>query len=287
MNIEDLNLVPFIRDADYAIRPPFLLGERNLMDYIIFYVQEGIFEICTNGNSHILKEGDLALLQPGDIHTIKGLTNTINPYIHLDFFYHPNRKSSFITLPGQVDLSTYRALMQPTLNQCDGIRIPLKLTFSHSQKMKDLVLKIIECWQLQSYVGRMEAHQLAHEWIAVLIKQYMVSQTGSTQAKPFLNWITSYLAFHISEPISVQDMASRAGLSTSRFTVLFKEHFGLTPHQYLLKFRIEHAQELLKEGKPIKVISEYCGFTDVHHFAKTFKASVGLTPGAYRDSITF
>ncbi|BBH18758.1 AraC family transcriptional regulator [Paenibacillus baekrokdamisoli] len=282
MNIEEVDLVPFIRSAGYAIRPPFLLGERNLLDYIIFYVQEGNFEIQVGGEWHLLKDGDLALLQPGDIHTIKGLTNTINPYVHLDFFYNPHRLNSFITLPGQVDMSTYQPLMQPRLGSFANFNLPVRLELSHPQKMRDLVLKMIDNWQLQTYIGKMEAHQLAHEWISNLIKHYMTPQTSLTHAKPFLNWITSYFAFHISEPISVEDMARRSGLSPSRFTVLFKQHFGITPHQYLLKLRLEHAQELLKAGQAIKLVSEYCGFTDVHHFSKTFKATFGLTPGQYR-----
>ncbi|OPA76946.1 hypothetical protein BVG16_17540 [Paenibacillus selenitireducens] len=283
MHIEEFELVPYIRNADYAIRPPFLLGKRNLLDYIIFYVQEGLFEIQVDGDTHVLKEGDWALLQPGDIHTIRGMTNTINPYIHLDFFYNTQKKNSFITGPGQVDLSLHASFMQPRLNHCDGFNVPVKLELDQPQRMRDLVFKIIESWQLQTYIGKLEAHQLVHEWIAAFMKQYMISAPVRTQAKPFLNWITSYFAFHISEPITIHDMAKRAGLSESRFTVLFKQYFGMTPHQYLLKLRIEHAEELLRDGQSIKKVSEYCGFTDVHHFAKTFKAMTGITPGRYRE----
>lgn len=282
MILEEHTITPYIRIADYAIRPPFFLGERNLLDYIIFYVQEGLFEIQLNGQLHTLKEGDLCLLQPGDIHTIKGVTNTINPYIHLDFFYNPFRENSFVTLPGQLDMTPFTAYMQPRLHDSGMVRIPFKLKTSHSSKLRDLVLKMIECWQLQTYLGVQEANQLAHEWLLILFKEYMTPQPGALPHKPFLNWITSYCAFHISEPINVTDMAKRAGLSPSRFTVLFKQHFKTTPYQYLLTLRIEHAKELLKEGLSIQKVSEYCGFTDVHHFSKAFKAATGVTPGYYK-----
>lgn len=282
MRLEDHTITPYIRIADYAIRPPFFLGERSLLDYIIFYVQEGLFEIQVNGQAHTLKEGDLCLLQPGDIHTIKGITNTINPYIHLDFFYNPLRESSFITYPGQLDMTSYASYMQPRLHHCEIIQIPFKLETAHSNKMRDLVLKMIECWQLQTYMGISEANQLAHEWLIALFKEYMKPHPGSISPKPFLNWITSYFAFHISEPINVSDMAKRAGLSPSRFTVLFKQHFEMTPYQYLLKLRIEHAKELLREGHSIQKVSEYCGFTDVHHFSKTFKSATRVNPGYYK-----
>lgn len=282
MILENQAIAPFIRIADYAIRQPFFLGERNLLDYIIFYVQEGLFEIQVNGEIHTLKEGDLCLLQPGDVHTIKGMTNTINPYIHLDFFYNPEREHSFVTRTGQVDMTSYASFMQPRLHHCDALQIPFKLEAAHSNKMRNLVLRMIECWQLQSFMGIQEANQLAHEWLITLFKAYMKPQPESLSPKPFLNWITSYFAFHISEPIHVRDMARRAGLSPSRFTVIFKQHFNMTPYQYLLKLRINHAQELLKEGVSIQKVSEYCGFTDVHHFSRAFKSTTGVNPGQFK-----
>jgi transcriptional regulator GlxA family with amidase domain len=151
--------------------------------------------------------------------------------------------------------------------------------------MRELVLRMIDCWQQQTYVGIMEAHQLAYEWIAALFKQYMRPQPSALAQQPFLNWIASYFAFHLSEPINVGDMAKKAGLSPSRFTVLFKQHFNMTPYQYLLKLRIEYAQELLREGLTLQKASEYCGFADVHHFSKTFKAITGINPGYYKRNL--
>lgn len=282
MKLEDYIIAPYVRESDYAIRPPFFLGERNLLDYIIFYVQEGSFEIEVNGNVHLLKAGDLCLLQPGDVHTIKGITDTINPYVHLDFFYNSEKDKSFITRPGQLDMSPYSTYTQPRLHECDSLLIPFKLETPHSVKLRDLVFKIIECWQSQTYLGIMEANQLAYEFLTVIFKSYMKPQAASSSRRPFLNWITSYLAFRISEPINVSDMAKRADLSPSRFTVLFKKQFNMTPYQYLLNLRIQHAQELLKEGMSLQQTSEYCGFTDVHHLSKTFKSITGVNPGYFK-----
>lgn len=285
MRIEAYDVVPYIRNADYAIRRPFLLGKRSLLDYIIFYVQEGTFEIELGGRTHTLQTGDHCLLQPGDVHAIRGLDDTINPYVHLDFFYRPKRDRSFITLPGQIDMAPYAELMQPRLNDSEAFELPLKLSFSHPQRMRDLVMKMIEAWRLGTYVGTLTAHKLAYEWYLSLAGAYMkTSPSASTDAKPLLNWMTSYFALHISDPITVKDMAKRAGLSPSRFNVVFAETFGTTPYQYLLRMRVDHAKELLGSGYPIKVVSEYCGFSDVHYFTKAFKSAVGVTPGQYREA---
>lgn len=282
MKLEEHVIAPYIRNAGYAVRQPFLLGERSLLDYIIFYVQQGTFEIRIGSQVHTVKEGELCLLQPGDVHTIRGMTNTINPYVHLDFFYNPHRESSFVTRPGQVDLSAYPDYMQPRLHASDACRIPFKLETEQHHKLRDLTLRMIDGWELQTYLGMMEANQLAHEWISLVFKTFMKQERALQSPRPFLNWITSYFAFHIADPIKVEDMARRAGLSVSRFNVLFKQYFDMTPYQYLMKLRIEHAEGLLREGVSMQKVSEYCGFTDVHHLSKTFKKLTGVNPGYYK-----
>lgn len=109
------------------------------------------------------------------------------------------------------------------------------------------------------------------------------AQRTSPQA---FNWISSYFSFNLGEPLSVVDMARRAGLSTSRFNDLFKIQYGMTPHQYLLDMRINHACELLyTTGLTQEEIANYCGFSDIHHFSKSFKKKVGVPPGEYRKDI--
>jgi transcriptional regulator GlxA family with amidase domain len=98
------------------------------------------------------------------------------------------------------------------------------------------------------------------------------------------NWITSYLSFNLNEPLSIENMARRANLSPSRFSALFKRRYSLSPHQYLLNLRVNHAKELLRNTELSQgEIAVYCGFSDIHHFSKTFKKRTGATPGEYQQ----
>jgi transcriptional regulator GlxA family with amidase domain len=120
-----------------------------------------------------------------------------------------------------------------------------------------------------------------------LVREYL-SQSG-TQEPPVerrtLGWLASYLSTHLGEPISVGDMAEQAGLSVSRFQVVFRESFGIPPARYLLELRVRHAGELLQATSwTLSHIAGLCGFSDVHHFAKTFRRLTGLTPGEHRRS---
>jgi transcriptional regulator GlxA family with amidase domain len=163
--------------------------------------------------------------------------------------------------------------------------VPVQLHPHHPAQFRSTLLKMVEEWQSGDLLGRLEANHLAMTLLLSLFKQYGQAPAVTARQPHSLNWVPSYLSFHIGEPLSVADMARRANLSPSRFGVVFRRHFGLSPHQYFLRLRIEHAQELLRTTDlPQREIAEYCGFADVHHFSKAFKRITRLPPGAYRTA---
>jgi len=83
-------------------------------------------------------------------------------------------------------------------------------------------------------------------------------------------------------PLSMELVARESGLSEYHFFRLFKTVFLISPHQYLIRKRIEMTSLLLKQGK--KCISEVailCGFADVFSFSKVFKKHVGVAPSVF------
>ena len=81
----------------------------------------------------------------------------------------------------------------------------------------------------------------------------------------------------------VDKMAKRVWFTRSRFTVLYKEFFGLPPNTDLVGIRIEHAKTLLKNtDQSVAQVSENCGYQSVDHFIRMFKKKTDLTPLKYR-----
>jgi AraC-like DNA-binding protein len=276
-------VVPYIREADFAIREPWYTPPRRLLDYLLLYVQEGECLVEVEGDEMLLTAGDLCLIQSDTLHSLRGRTNTITPYVHLDVFYNPRREEGFPTRGGQVSLSSHSHLVQPKLNDLDWLDVPVRLEPPHPVQFRAALLKMVEEWQRGDDLSRMEANHLALSLLLVIFRRYGRVQPASMRRPSSLNWVSSFLSFHIGEPLSVADMARRANLSPSRFSVLFRQHFGLAPHQYFLRLRIEHAQALLRTTDlTLREIAESCGFADVHHFAKAFKRIVQETPSAYR-----
>jgi AraC-like DNA-binding protein len=278
-------VVPYIREADFAVRTPWYTPPRRLLDYLLLYVQEGECQVVVEGEELLLGGGDFCLIQSNTLHSLRGLTETITPYVHLDIFYNPRREEGFPTRGGQVSLRSHSHLIQPRLSDLDWIGVPVQLHPYHPAQFRSTLLKMVEAWQSGELLGRLEANHLAMTLLLSLFKQYGQAPAVTARQPHSLNWVPSYLSFHIGEPLSVADMARRASLSPSRFGVVFRQHFGLSPHQYFLRLRIEHAQELLRTTDlPQREIAEYCGFADVHHFSKAFKRITRLPPGAYRTA---
>jgi AraC family transcriptional regulator len=80
--------------------------------------------------------------------------------------------------------------------------------------------------------------------------------------------------------LTLDEIAGEACLSKFHFLRLFKQLYGLTPHQYLLKLRLSRSRELLLSAgqRTVREISQELGFDDPGSFGKLFKKHFGLTP---------
>lgn len=279
-------VVPYIRVADHAVRTPWRTGVRRLLDYLLIYVQEGHFTITVEGAEYVVPPGQCCLIQPNELHTLCGHSNTITPFAHLDLFYNPRREASFATRALQTDLSDLQELLQPRLNDLPGVAVPVVFQPADVPAFRETLLRMIGTWQQQTILGQLQSQHHAMGLVLSLLQQFSALAHVMPDQPQSLNWVAAYCSFHLSDAISVADLAERSRFSKSQFTAVFRKQFGLSPHQYLLTLRVQRAQELLRDSDhSIAHIAEHCGFADVQHLSKTFKRISGMTPGAYRDAL--
>jgi AraC-like DNA-binding protein len=275
-------ILPFIRESEFAVRSPWTLAERRLLDYLLVYMEAGECTLFLEGSPMDLRRGDLALIQPGECHSIEAPADTTTPYAHFDIFYNPRREESFATPDGLLDLSSYPHLVQPRLDDALGVRVPTRFRPRQVARFRSAFLRMVGLYQSTDPVDRLEAQMLATELVVHLLRDFSPCRREWPGVERF-GWVTSYLSRRLAEPVSVSDLATRAHLSQSQFTAQFRRQFGVSPHQYLTRLRVEHAQALLlASDRPIAEIADMCGFGDSAHFTKTFKRVAGTTPGAYR-----
>ncbi|MEK0315520.1 AraC family transcriptional regulator [Cohnella sp. 56] len=283
--IDDLPIVPYIRQCDFPVRAAYYSPKRKLLDYLMIHIKKGELRIEADGAVYRLGEGDFCLLQPGTTHDLSASAANETPFVHMDIFWHPERDRSFPTRPGQVNLEQYAHLMQPRLNDIPGISLPVVLHPSHSAKYAQLLNRMIADWLSPDLYGKLSAQACGTQLVHDILRDHARSDAARPTSAGGLDWVHSYLSFHLSDPLSIEDMARRAHLSVSRFREVFRQRFGLPPHQYLIRLRLAHAEELLRNTDlSLARIAEYCGFVDISHFANSFKTHRGMAPGMYRSS---
>jgi len=93
-----------------------------------------------------------------------------------------------------------------------------------------------------------------------------------------------YIEAHLATSISLEDVANAAGLTRMHFAAQFRATTGVRPHDYLMKRRVERAQELLVGEKMTLVdVAQRVGFQSQSHFTTVFRRFVGATPKVWRD----
>lgn len=99
-----------------------------------------------------------------------------------------------------------------------------------------------------------------------------------------LELVFAYVRENISKELAVQELARVVGMSQYYFSKLFKLSTGTTPHQYVMRLRVERAQELLREtDTPLTEIASTVGFETQSHFTSVFRKVSASTPKRYRE----
>ena len=139
--------------------------------------------------------------------------------------------------------------------------------------------------------GRLYAESLGNVLAVHLLRYYSVPSTrpvtftgGLSAVK--LRQVTEFIGDNYGRDIKLAELAHVAGMSSFHFAREFKRTTGTTPHQYLIKFRIERAKALLaKRDLPLIEVSLRSGFSHQSHFTRLFRRVTGTTPHSYRTQL--
>ncbi|MEN5150692.1 AraC family transcriptional regulator [Pseudomonas orientalis] len=136
---------------------------------------------------------------------------------------------------------------------------------------------------------RLLTSSLAHE----MLSHTLLSQVGARDglrvkgglAAHQRRRLVEYIDQHLQDAISLGQLAGLCALSEYHFARMFRQSFGLPPHQYLLARRLARAKSLLR-GSALAVgeIALMCGFSSASHFNQRFRQAMGAAPGDYRQA---
>jgi AraC-like DNA-binding protein len=136
----------------------------------------------------------------------------------------------------------------------------------------------------ESAFGRQAALDRLVEYFLIQMLRHVV-ETGQLQGGIFAALADTRLAHAVSamhdkpgHPWTLDELADLAGMSRARFAVNFRDTVGITPLDYLTDWRMSVAQNLLKQGRPIKSVAAAVGYQSQAALARVFAKRVGAAP---------
>jgi AraC family transcriptional regulator len=127
--------------------------------------------------------------------------------------------------------------------------------------------------------------------IAVLLLREFDHIPSTKPAKPAppraVLKVVELMRQRLADSLALEELAEVAGLSPFHFARQFKTATGHPPHDYLIRLRVDRAQELIRQHRhewTLAAIAHECGFADQSHMARHFKRVLGVNPGEFADA---
>jgi AraC family transcriptional regulator len=171
----------------------------------------------------------------------------------------------------RLELIPHFATTDPTI---DRIGISLKHALEHPGSLSRLYA--------ESMLDALMMHLLQH----YSVQNYPLPTYEGGLAPSQLERIVDYIDTYLSRDLSLRELAQLVQLSPHYFSQLFKQSTGFSPHQYILRCRIDRGKELLRQGGlSIAGVAKSVGFVDQSHFHRHFKRLEGITPKAFASQV--
>jgi AraC family transcriptional regulator len=240
---------------------------------LISLTDGGLAELTTSsglGLSGVQKRGNICLL-PSRLEHRARLEGTSE---HLALYLDPtmiDRAASDARLKGRIELVERYLRKDPVISNV-GLALLAEL-------------------DSEGLSGRLYAESLANVLAVHLLRHYSNEEVKPPLFQgglsgPKLRQVTAFIADNYSKDIKLAELAQVAGMSSFHFAREFKRSTGTSPHQYLIKYRVERAKALMtNDDLPLTEVSLLSGFSHQSHFTRLFRKITGTTPHLYRSRL--
>ncbi len=233
--------------------------EKGRIDYHILYIAKGICYVTNDGNEVAVCEKSLVIFLPGQpqIYRFKAEDNSISYYIHF--------------------CGTYCEKLLKEL----GLYGKQIIKLGEKVQIENIFEKLIREFHTKKPFYMQRCCGILIDFLTAAARS--ISIINGNAANRLIYDICSVMHKNYDENIRIGEYARMLNLSTGRFMHLFTQTMGISPKQYLLRIKFEHAVELLSNTDlAVSRIAELVGFSDVNYFSRVFKKHMGHSPTFYR-----
>lgn len=262
--------------------PDYFFVERHWHHYIeILYIIKGSYQFEINLQKFSLDEGDICILNSGDLHQITGeQSKTIHDVVLLDpcilgFSYGDEFQEEC------VEPLAEKQLLLPTVFR-RGERNNM-LIISQVQKLMQTAIEKKKGWYFNCKLQVLDIISQIYQ-AGLMLPTDSVQTYEDRQKIQHYKLVVSYMEEHFNSQITLQNLADTIPCNSQYLCRFFKDIAGVSPIQYLINLRLNEACYLLEHtSKSILEVSLDCGFDNVSYFIRKFKEIKGCTPKKYRN----
>lgn len=253
----------YLKEYGYSNERKFSVGNtNNYSDYIFLYIIDGVMRFTKNHNTQYLHPDNIIV---SSCHTPLVFTKTSRDceyfYIivsgsHIKKYYNMIRTSSSV-------------LRSTPLSQLQDYFIELmNMDYRDSE---EITMK-----------GGLLIHNILYE-----LHQISIGVSNTKKLTPVQDTVVSqaltYIKNNYQNDLTVDNICNEVSFSKYYFCKIFKEHMGITVHQYVNEFRINKSKELLSYSKlSITAIANSVGFKTQLTYSRAFERATHMTPSEYR-----
>ena len=254
------------------------------------YIQKGQAYITCGEDNIAVSEGDIFFINQAVRHFIT--PSGPNGVIYSAFVVHP----SFILGFGQLELES--KYINPVLANCSFTHLHITRKNKHYEQFLALLKQLLAlheerpvCYELLSKANILQLWKLLYDHLDQLSGRtaapYKITARIANQDAHRVKQAMVYIQEHFMEPITLNDIAEAILVSKSECCRCFKRATGLSPFEYLMKYRITESAKYMhrKSHESISEIAGAVGFNNTSYFNKVFKKFMGCTPTEYRQSL--
>src|SRR5215469_12809605 len=256
----------------HAVPAGFIHRHEHPEHFIEVVLHGGVsYEVSRRGQTRrfISQPGTICLLPRGSEHEVHWLRETQ----HLVLALRPSLLSD--------------ALEETVLESNIELREHWDLVDRHISALLTAMMVDLEDG---SPAGTLYSDSLANSLAVYLLKRYSnltpkLERYRGGLSRSMLDSVLEYITANLGDKLDLSVLAKVAGVNIYHFARAFKQSTGESPHQYVLRRRIEKAKEFLIQPQ-VSVIeaSTRTGFVDQSHFSKVFHRIVGVPPSQYKSS---
>jgi AraC-like DNA-binding protein/mannose-6-phosphate isomerase-like protein (cupin superfamily) len=152
-------------------------------------------------------------------------------------------------------------------------------------ELSSIISRIYNEWENENELRNVMLKSLLDTFSVMLFRSYRITDTSGGKESRTLKKVKSsisYIKSNYSRDLTLEEIASVAGLSRYHFCREFKKATDLTPIEYINRVRCERAKALLESrAYSVSEISTMCGFATSAHFSKIFKRFFLVYPSEY------